>query len=106
MSADGELTIDWPDMANEEGTPMLWFGAWLVGDAGGEGGWFHSGRGGACTSHEVPPEATGVRLRRWPNEGLAPEYADVIPVPSARLDAASISFEREQPFSLLAARAD
>lgn len=106
MSGDRELTVDWPDLVNEDGAPMLWFGAWLVGDRGDEGVWFHSGRGGAHTAHDVPAEATGVRLRRWPNEGLAPEYTDIIPVPEGALDAADASFEREQPFSRLAAHAD
>lgn len=101
MPDNGELAIDWPDVANEHGDPMLWFGAWLVGNEGVEGEWFHSGRGAACTAHTVPPEATGARLRRWPNEGLAPEYADLIPTPSGQVDAADVLFEREQPFSLL-----
>ena len=42
-----------------------------------------------------------MRLRKWPNEGLAPEYADVIPIPERTLAAESAIFEREQPFSLL-----
>ena len=101
MTESRDLEIDWPDLSNEHGAPMLWFGAWLVGDQGVEGDWFHSGRGGARTEHAVPPEATGVRLRRWPNEGLAPEYADLIPVPAGQVDTADVLFEREQPFSLL-----
>lgn len=106
MSGDREVTVSWPDLRNEDGAPMLWFGAWLVGDRGDEGTWFHSGRGGGRTAHAVPPEATGVRLRRWPNEGLAPEYADIIPVPDGVLDPADSSFEREQPFSRLPAYVD
>ena len=96
-----EIAIDWPDTSNEAGSPMLWFGAWLVGSDGVEGDWFHSGRGVADTLHVIPEEATGIRLRRWPNEGLAPEYADLIPVPADAVNAASVAFEREQPFSLL-----
>jgi hypothetical protein len=101
-----EITVHWPDAPNEGGAPMLWLGAWLVGDQGVEGDWFHSGRGGAETAHPVPSEATGVRLRRWPNEGLAPEYADLIPAPTDPIEAADQLFEREQPFSLLPAHAD
>ena len=44
MPENRELAIDWPDVVNEDGTPMRWFGAWLVGDEGAEGAWFHSGR--------------------------------------------------------------
>lgn len=104
MSEPPEVAIDWPDLANEDGAPMLWFGAWLVGNEGVEGDWFHSGRGAAQTAHPVPSEATGIRLRRWPNEGLAPEYADLIPVPADSVSAADMLFEREQPFSLLPER--
>ena len=103
--SDPALAIEWPEAVNEHGDPMLWFGAWLVGDEGVEGEWFHSGRGTAQTSHTVPAAATGVRLRRWPNEGLAPEYADLVPVPSDPVRAADVLFEREQPFSLLPADA-
>ena len=79
MLGNRDLEIDWPELSNEHGDPILWFGAWLVGDEGVEGDWFHSGRGAARTTHAVPSDATGVRLRRWPNEGLAPEYADPDP---------------------------
>ena len=96
-----EVAIEWPDLNNEHGDPMLWFGAWLVGDEGVEGSWFHSGRGGTRTVHPIPDHATGIRLRRWPNEGLAPEYADLVPVPTGTIGAADMLFEREQPFSLL-----
>ena len=99
--AHHEVCIDWPDLLNEHGDPMLWFGAWLVGNEGVEGSWFYSGRGASRTRHPIPASATGMRLRRWPNEGLAPEYADVIPVPNGEVDASDVLFEREQPFSLL-----
>ncbi len=105
MLGNRDLEIDWPELSNEHGDPILWFGAWLVGDEGVEGDWFHSGRGAARTTHAVPSDATGVRLRRWPNEGLAPEYADLIPTPAGSVDASDVLFEREQPFSLLPAEA-
>lgn len=95
------ITVLWPDIVNEKGKPMLWLGAWLIGSEGIEGDWFHSGRGGGETSHEVPPDATGVRVRKWPSEGLAPEYADMTPIESSRIDASMLPFERQQPFSLL-----
>jgi hypothetical protein len=102
MTDHHEVCIEWPALENEDGAPMLWFGAWLVGHEGVEGSWFHSGRGEARTRHPIPSDVTGIRLRRWPNEGLAPEYADVMPVPEGWISAADVLFEREQPFSLLA----
>jgi hypothetical protein len=101
MTEDRSITVAWPETLNEKGKPMLWLGAWLVGSEGVEGDWFHSGRGGGQTSHEIPAEATGVRLRKWPAEGLAPEYADMTPIESSRIDASTLPFERPQPFSLL-----
>src|SRR5262249_14564287 len=68
------ITVTWPVVENEHGWDMLWFGAWLVGNDGSEGPWFYNGRGGESSSYDVPPVATGVRFRRWPNEGLDAEY--------------------------------
>lgn len=101
MALSSKLSITWPEITNERSVPMLWLGAWLLGPDGEEGDWFHSGRGAAVTEHEVPFGVTGVRIRRWPNEGLAPEYADVIPVPQSELAAESVLFDRRQPFSAL-----
>ena len=56
---------------------MLWFASWLIGHDGQEGGWFHSARGEKTVTVQVPSNATGVRIRRWPSEGLDPEYVDV-----------------------------
>lgn len=96
-----QITVHWPNTLNEKGTAMLWLGAWLVGAKGMEGDWFHSDRGAAVTAHDIPDEATGIRFRRWPAEGLSPEYADITPIESLTIDAATLPFEREQPFSLL-----
>jgi hypothetical protein len=52
---------------------MRLLASWLVGEH--EGTVFYSGTGGAVLS-PVPPDAVGFRLRRWPSEGLAPEYLD------------------------------
>ena len=102
MHGTSQLTVEWPSISNEHGDAMLWLGAWLIGDKGAEGEWFHSGRGGAQPRRDVPAAATGIRLRRWPNEGLAPEYAALIPITALQVNAAAVSFEREQPFSMLA----
>lgn len=68
------LRIELPSLINEQGGPMRLLGSWLVGD--GEGANFYSGTGGEATAHAVPAGARGYRLRRWPSEGLAPEYLD------------------------------
>lgn len=81
---------------------MLWFGSWLTGSAGFEGGWFYSGRGGESAEYPIPANATGVRIRRWPNEGLDAEYADVLAVDRlAELSPAALDFDAPQPFSRL-----
>lgn len=80
---------------------MLWFAAWLVGDHGAEGQWFYNARGGDQTVLSPPPEARGMRVYRWPNEGLDPEYCDVFLDAEARIDVAALDFDRPQPFSRL-----
>lgn len=96
-----EIRIDWPDLENEHGGRMLWFGAWLVSREGDEGGWFYSGRGGEVTRHEVPSNATGLRLRRWPSEGLDPEYVDLALNGDAEVDPLMLDFDCAQPHSRL-----
>jgi hypothetical protein len=98
-----QLTCHWPNSDNEHGAPMLWLGSWLVGAHGEEGDWFHSDRGAAISQHAVPQTATGLRVRRWPNEGLEPEYVDLTPVPPDAVLVDELPFERPQSFSMLAA---
>jgi hypothetical protein len=81
---------------------MLWFASWLSGREGEEGPWFYSGRGGEADSYTVPANATGLRVRRWPNEGLDAEYADVMRTgPLAAVVAGQLDFDSPQPFSRL-----
>lgn len=81
---------------------MLWFGSWLSGNDGGEGSWFYSGHGGDRDTYSVPVEATGLRIRRWPNEGLDAEYADLLSLEGLdELAAATLDFDSPQPFSRL-----
>jgi hypothetical protein len=97
-----ELAVDWPVEQNEHGGRMLWAGAWLVGGRGEEGEAIYSGRGGERGRYAVPTVATGVRIRRWPNEGLEPEYVDVLDLAQAgELRPEALDFERPQPFSRL-----
>lgn len=82
---------------------MLWFGSWLTGGEGVEGEWFYSGRGGERASYTVPGRATGLRVRKWPNEGLDAEYADVLAFDGlGEVAPASLDFDTRQRFSRLA----
>jgi hypothetical protein len=99
-----QVVVHWPADRDEHGGKMLWFGSWLVGAEGAEAGWFYSGRGGESGSYEIPAEATGIRVRRWPNEGLEPEYADIVPLNGAgELSAGDLDFDHRQQFSRLPA---
>jgi len=97
-----ELAVVWPVEENEHGGRMLWAGAWLVGGSGEEGEAIYSGRGGESTRHPVPAAVTGLRIRRWPNEGLEPEYVDVLDLAGVgEVRPEALDFERPQPFSRL-----
>jgi hypothetical protein len=96
-----DITISFPYTLNEQGRPMIWFGSWLVGDNGMEGPWFHSDRGAAEVRVSVPTDATGLRIRRWPNDGFDAEYADILDLGVREVDAASLEYDRRQKFSLL-----
>lgn len=95
------IRIEWPAVENEQGRPMLWFGSWLTGTEGQEGGWFHSARGAAAGEYPVPAQATGLRIRRWPNDGLDAEYADVLELGITHLVATELDFDTRQQYSLL-----
>lgn len=83
---------------------MLWFGSWLTGDDGSEGQWFYSGRGGESQTYAVPAWASGLRVRRWPNEGFDAEYFDLTDLESLREVAPTpADFDEPQRFSRLSA---
>ena len=89
----GAVTVDWGSDPNEHGEPMLWLGSWLAG-AGFEGAIFYSGRGGNRLAYDPPPSAAGLRIRRWPNEGLDAEYVDLaLSEVRDAIDASSLAFE-------------
>ena len=97
------MTVSWPAALNEHGRAMLWFGSWLRGDQGAEGDWFYSGRGGERAAYSIPPWATGLRIRRWPNEGFDAEYCDLLDLDGLEeVQPASLDFETPQRFSRLA----
>ena len=94
------VTVHWPRVPNEHGGTTLWFGSWLVGDSGGEGAKFYSGRGGDVDTYVAPHRATGLRIRRWPNEGLDAEYADVLELPPGQsLSADDLDFDTRQKYA-------
>jgi hypothetical protein len=97
-----QLTIDWPEEQNEHGGRLLWFGSWLFGDQGEEGPWFYTGRGGERSTCSVPAGASGLRIRRWPNEGLEAEYADLLSLEGVtEIRADWLDFDARQQFSRL-----
>lgn len=97
-----EVAISWPAERNEHGDRMLWSGCWLVGRAGEEGPVIYSGRGGEQGCYPLPTAATGVRIRRWPNEGLDAEYVDVLDLAATReVRVEGLDFDAPQPFSRL-----
>src|SRR5438128_2437573 len=98
------LVIHWPYLPNEHGERMLWFGSWLAEGVDAESSWFYCGRGGERGAYAVPDGATGVRIRRWPNEGLDPEYVDVFDLADKQeLRPEALDFDAPQRFSRLEA---
>jgi len=93
--------VTWQAGKNEQERPLLWFGSWLVGEDGEEGDWFYSGFGETPTEHEAPEGVTGIRIRRWPSEGLDPEYVDIPLAERVELDVNTLDFYREQAYSRL-----
>jgi hypothetical protein len=82
---------------------MLWFGSWITGDEGIEGSWFYSGRGGTSGDYPVPADATGLRVRRWPNEGFDAEFADILDLAGlSELFPGDLNFDVCQRFNSMA----
>ena len=100
-----EVAIRWPVDTNEHGDRMLWAGSWLGGGDGEEGPVIYSGRGGEHGCYTIPDTATGVRIRRWPNEGLDAEYADVLDLNgTGEVRPDRLDFDAPQPYSRLRLR--
>lgn len=98
------LVVHWPEQLNEHGYGLLWFGSWIIDNEGAEGDWFYSGRGGETQTMPVPSDAIGVRVRRWPSEGLDAEYADVLLSEGPReVWAEQLNFDIKQPFARIPA---
>lgn len=94
------ITVHWPRVPNEHGETMLWYGSWLVGNDGSEGPGIYSGRGGDIDTYHPPEGATGLRIRRWPNEGFDAEYADILElVPARTISADELDFDTRQRYA-------
>jgi hypothetical protein len=67
------IHLELPRLINEQDEPMRLLASWLLAEH--EGAIFYSGVGGPVTA-PIPQQAIGFRLRRWPSEGIAPEFLD------------------------------
>ena len=94
------VTVRWDVLPNEHGGKMLWLGSWLVGNSDVEGPWFYSGCGGGMSEIVPPEDASGIRIRRWPSDGLTPEYNDV-GLDIGSIATSELQFDRRQPHSRL-----
>lgn len=99
--AGQRVAIEWSILPNEQGGRMLWLGSWMVGDEGEEGAWFYNGRGGEQSDVTTPAEATGIRIYRWVNEGLDPEYVDLELRGAEAIRTGDLDFDRPKRFSRL-----
>ena len=103
-NGNAAFTVHWPELENEHGYGLLWLGSWIIDDEGAEGDWFYSGRGGSTQTEAIPDDAIGVRIRRWPSEGLEAEYVDVLLSDHVtEVWAQQLNFDVKQPFARIPA---
>lgn len=62
-----KITIYWGETEKAPEERKKWLGAWLVSREGEEGDYFYDGPGGTTTTHDIPADALGLRLRWWPS---------------------------------------
>lgn len=80
------LTINWGEADRAPETRKRWLGSWLVSREGEEGDNFHDGPGGVETTHDVPSEAIGLRLRWWPPDNQVDLNLEFGPLPTLAED--------------------
>ena len=80
------LTINWGEAEKAVAQRKRWLGSWLVSRDGEEGDNFYDGPGGVETTHEVPPEAIGFRLRWWPPDNQVDLNLEFGPLPTLTED--------------------
>jgi len=81
-----KVTIDWGEADKAPETRKRWLGSWLVSREGEEGDNFHAGPGGVETTHDIPPEAIGLRLRWWPPDSQVDLNLEFGPLPTLAED--------------------
>lgn len=81
-----KLTIHWGEAEKALAARKRWLGSWLVSRDGEEGDNFYNGPGGAETTHDVPDEAIGLRLRWWPPSNQVDLNLEFGPLPTLAED--------------------
>lgn len=81
-----QLVMHWGETDKTPEMRKRWLGAWLVSRDGEEGEYFYDGPGGAETTHDVPTEAVGVRLRWWPPDNQVDLNLEFGPLPTVADD--------------------
>jgi hypothetical protein len=77
-----KLAVNWGEAEKTPNARRRWLGSWLVSRDGEEGDYFYDGPGGAETTHEVPSEAIGLRLRWWPPSNQVDLNLEFGPLPT------------------------
>jgi hypothetical protein len=81
-----KLEMNWGESEKALDTRKRWLGAWLVSRDGEEGEYFYDGPGGVETSHDIPSEALGLRLRWWPPDNQVDLNLEFGPLPTVAED--------------------
>jgi hypothetical protein len=77
-----QLTITWGEAEKPHDQRKRWLGSWLVSREGEEGEYFYDGPGGTITTHNIPAEAIGLRLRWWPPDSQVDLNLEFGPLPT------------------------
>ena len=81
-----KLTIHWGEADKATEQRKRWLGSWLVSRDGEEGDNFYEGSGGVETTHDIPSEALGFRLRWWPPDNQVELNLEFGPLPTLTED--------------------
>ena len=80
------LTVQWGETEKATAQRKRWLGSWLVSREGEEGDNFYDGPGGTETTHDIPPEVIGFRLRWWPPDNQVDLNLEFGPLPTLAED--------------------
>ena len=81
-----KLTINWGEADKAVEQRKRWLGSWLVSREGEEGDNFYEGPSGVETTHDIPSEAIGFRLRWWPPDNQVELNLEFGPLPTLTED--------------------